>query len=68
MNLDLRQAVLQNVKGKTAQDLQQLIEKSVGGEEKALPGLGILFEVIWQGSDPSTRQEMTSILQQQLVQ
>ena len=34
------------------------------GEEKMLPGLGVLFEVIWQNSSEQEKQEMITALEQ----
>lgn len=63
-NINLRQAILQNVKGKTEAELQDIIQDAVGNEEKVLPGLGVLFEVIWQHSDEQHREQMLETLHQ----
>lgn len=34
------------------------------GEEKMLPGLGVLFELIWNASDEQEKQEMIDALEQ----
>ncbi|MES9673539.1 small acid-soluble spore protein SspI, partial [Bacillus pseudomycoides] len=49
MNFNLRGAVLANIAGNTQGELQETIVEAIqSGEEKMLPGLGVLFEVIWQ--------------------
>ena len=36
------------------------------GEEKMLPGLGVLFEVIWQNSTDAEKKEMLYVLESSL--
>ncbi|HHW37662.1 MAG TPA: small acid-soluble spore protein SspI [Bacillales bacterium] len=64
MNLNLRYAIVQNVSGNTKQELQDTIVDAIQSqEEKMLPGLGVLFEVIWQNANESEKEEMLSNLQ-----
>lgn len=52
MDLDLRKAVIHNVKEDTQDQLKDTIVDAIQrGEEKMLPGLGVLFEVIWNHAD-----------------
>lgn len=67
MNLDLRQAVLQRVQGKEASELHDILNDSVGGDEKALPGLGVLFELIWENCDKKVQDNLVKVLEKQLV-
>jgi small acid-soluble spore protein I (minor) len=63
MNLDLRKAVLHNVTGNNEEQLQDTIVDAIeSGEEKMLPGLGVLFEVIWKNSDEQKKEEMLNTL------
>ena len=49
MNLNLRHAIKQNVQGNSQEELEATIVDAIqNGEEKMLPGLGVLFEMIWQ--------------------
>lgn len=66
MDLSLREAIVQRVQNKSEQDLSDTIESSIGGDEQALPGIGVLFEMIWRQSNPTTRQQMVSSLHQHL--
>ncbi len=64
MNLNLRNAIIQNVTGNTQDQLQDTIVDAISnGEEKMLPGLGVLFEVIWQNSSNEDKQEMVQTLE-----
>lgn len=66
MELDLRQAIVQRVQGKDIDDLTDIIESSIGGEEMALPGLGVLFEMIWNNSTAAARKKMVEVLHKHL--
>lgn len=67
MNFDIRGAVINNIHNMNEQELQELIVDSIQqGEEKLLPGLGVLFEVIWQNSSSSDREEMIETLHKSL--
>ncbi|WP_408007149.1 small acid-soluble spore protein SspI [Pseudalkalibacillus sp. A8] len=63
MDLNLRKAVLANVSGNSHEELESTIVEAINsGEEKMLPGLGVLFEIIWQNSDESEKTEILEIL------
>lgn len=69
MNLNLRHAVKTNVAGNNQAQLQDTIVDAIqSGEEKMLPGLGVLFEVIWQNANEENKQEMLQTLEQGLKQ
>ncbi len=63
MDLNLRQAVLQNIKDKSGDQLFEMVESAIkeNGEE-TLPGLGVIFEVIWQHTDKKTHDKMITAL------
>ncbi|SEC64249.1 small acid-soluble spore protein I (minor) [Paenibacillus sp. GP183] len=63
INLSLRQAILLRVNDKTNEELREVIEDSIGGEERVLPGLGVLFEIIWQHCDDETQNGLIETLQ-----
>jgi len=57
--LNLRQAILYKMQGSDAAAVKDTIADAVeSGLEKTLPGLGVLFEVLWKNSDPGKQQEM----------
>ncbi|MDN4072660.1 MULTISPECIES: small acid-soluble spore protein SspI [Fictibacillus] len=63
MDIDIRKAVLANVSGNNKEQLESTIIDAIqSGEEKMLPGLGVLFEVIWKESDNQKKEEMLSTL------
>jgi len=64
MNLNLRNAIITNVTGNTQEQLEDTIVDAISnGEEKMLPGLGVLFEVIWQNSSQNEKEEMLRALE-----
>lgn len=64
MNIDIRKAILDNIATNNESDLEAIIVDAVQTkEEKVLPGLGFLFELIWEQSSEDDRQEMIENLQ-----
>lgn len=65
MDLNLRKAVLNNIAENDQNQLEATIVDAIQkGEEKMLPGLGVLFELIWQQSNEQDKQEMINALEQ----
>lgn len=65
MDLNLRKAILDNIAENDQKQLEATIVDAIQkGEEKMLPGLGVLFELIWQESATSEKQEMIDSLEQ----
>ncbi|MFJ7974667.1 small acid-soluble spore protein SspI [Peribacillus sp. JNUCC 23] len=64
MNLNLRNAIIHNVAGNTQDQLEDTIVEAIQkGEEKMLPGLGVLFEIIWQHASEEEKTEMLQSLE-----
>ncbi|MFC5469970.1 small acid-soluble spore protein SspI [Cohnella suwonensis] len=66
MELTLRQAIVQNIRGKDAGELAAIVDDAIDGEDMALPGLGVVFEMIWKGSTDAARSKMMSVLHKKL--
>lgn len=67
--LNLRQAIMYKMQGSNDQAVADTITDAVtSGMEKTLPGLGVLFEVLWQNSDQATRQQMVHTIASNLPQ
>ncbi len=63
MDLNLRKAILSNISDNDNSQLEATIVDAIqNGEEKMLPGLGVLFELIWKQSDEDEKQEMVENL------
>jgi small acid-soluble spore protein I (minor) len=64
MNLNLRNAIVHNVSGNSQAELEDTIVDAItNGEEKMLPGLGVLFEIIWKNSSEDEKKEMLTALE-----
>ncbi|WP_217586922.1 small acid-soluble spore protein SspI [Lentibacillus saliphilus] len=69
MDLNLRKAIISNIASNDQKQLEATIVDAIqSGEEKMLPGLGVLFEIIWNQSDDNDRQEMIDALEQGVQQ
>ncbi|MGI5859996.1 MAG: small acid-soluble spore protein SspI [Tepidanaerobacteraceae bacterium] len=54
--LDIRNLVLQNLSGSNREEVEGYIQETIDTrEEEALPGMGILFEVVWSRSDKTEK-------------
>ena len=63
MNIDLRQAVKNNLKDSSNQDIFETINDATSStEDKVLPGLGVLFEIMWKHSNENTKNELVRTL------
>nr|WP_245203536.1 small acid-soluble spore protein SspI [Ammoniphilus resinae] len=61
----MRQAVLDNVADSSTTDLKSTVVDAVqSGEDKILPGLGVLFEVLWKNSDIQGQEQMIQSIYQ----
>jgi len=67
MNLNLRQAIIQRISDKNDEELTGVVEDSIGGQEQVLPGLGVIFEMIWQHSDKELHHQMITSLKEHLT-
>lgn len=65
MDLNLRKAIVSNIAQNDQKQLEATIADAIqDGEEKMLPGLGVLFELIWKQSDEQNKQDMVEALEQ----
>ncbi|ASK63014.1 small acid-soluble spore protein SspI [Virgibacillus phasianinus] len=65
MDLNLRKAILSNIATNDQHQLEETIVDAIqNGEEKMLPGLGVLFELIWKQSDEGEKKDMIDALEQ----
>lgn len=65
--LNLRQAIMYKMQGSNEQAVADTINDAISsGMEKTLPGLGVLFEVLWQNSDLTSKQQMVHTIAEHL--
>jgi small acid-soluble spore protein I (minor) len=66
MDLNLRKAIKSNIAGNNEEELEATILDAIkSGEEKMLPGLGVLFEMIWESAKEDEKEQMLTILEQE---
>ncbi len=59
MNFNLRGAILDNIRGSSEQEIEATIKDAMQrGEEKMLPGLGVLLEVYWNNASEDQRDQL----------
>lgn len=65
MDVDIRKAIYANCSGNSEEQLKDTITDAIqSGEDKTLPGLGVLFEVMWNEADKNDRQTVLGNLAQ----
>lgn len=62
VTMSLREAIIKRVENKSNEELQAVIEDSIGNAEVTLPGLGVLFEIIWEHSGADEQRRMVQTL------
>lgn len=67
MDVNLRDAIISNIQNKSKEQLMDMMETATREkEEKTLPGLGVIFEVIWENSDSNVKESLISTLDQHI--
>ncbi|WP_017726645.1 small acid-soluble spore protein SspI [Halalkalibacterium ligniniphilum] len=67
MGFNLRNAILANVKGSSEQDVEATITDAINsGEEKMLPGLGVLMEIYWKTANEQQKDQLCQQISQGL--
>jgi small acid-soluble spore protein I (minor) len=65
--LSLRQAIIQRIQDKPNEQLIEVMDGSIGSDEMALPGLGVIFEIIWRHIDEQQKHDLASVLNEALA-
>jgi len=64
MDINIRKAILHNIKENSRDQLEATITDAIqDGQEKMLPGLGFLFKHNWKQSDEQEKVEMLEALE-----
>lgn len=63
MNIDIREYIKNNFKGSSLEELKDSILASIeSNDEVVLPGLGVLFEILWKKSPDKFHDEILNTL------
>lgn len=67
MNLDIRENIMNNFKGAGIDEIKSSIVSSIHDkQEVTLPGLGVFFELLWNGSDENSKEYILSTIKKAL--
>jgi len=67
MNIDIRQAVKNNLNNSSFEDVKSTIVDAMGiKEEKVLPGLGALFEIYWNSIGEEEKNNIVSAITEKI--
>lgn len=59
MDLSIKNNIIQNLKSDDEKSILSLVEKTVReDDELALPGLGVLFSLLWNNLSKTEKEEM----------
>lgn len=59
MNIDIRKNILENFKDAKLEDIKESIKEAVKDKDEiVLPGLGVLFEILWTNSNDNQKNEI----------
>ncbi len=62
-NVDIRSYIKANFKDSKESDIKESIISSIQDkDEVTLPGLGVLFEILWENSDDELKEKILKIL------
>lgn len=63
MNINIREYIKNNFKESTIEELKESILASIeSNDEVVLPGLGVLFEILWNKSSYDLQQEILKLI------
>ena len=65
--MSIREHIINNFKGDDYDSLQDAINESIESkDEVTLPGLGVFFEIVWQGADQPLKNQMLDIIKKRV--
>lgn len=68
MNINIRNYIKNNFKDCSSNDIKDSIIESIkSNDEVVLPGLGVLFEIVWNNSSDDIQKEILKILKESLI-
>ena len=64
MEIDIRSHIINNFKDDDKKAIQNAIDSSIKEkDELSLPGLGVLFEILWNNSNKTLKDSILDILE-----
>ena len=63
MNIDIRKHIRDNFKDSDINDIENSINSSIESKDEiVLPGLGVLFEILWNNCSEQTKNDILDTL------
>jgi small acid-soluble spore protein I (minor) len=63
MNINIREYIRNNFKKADSSEIEESIESSISSnDEVILPGLGVLFEIVWQNCSEDVKNNILQTL------
>lgn len=67
MNIDIRKSIINNFKDSNEQEFINSINESLkDNNELVLPGLGVLFEILWKSSNEELKRQIIDNIKRNL--
>ncbi len=61
--MSIREYIINNFEGDNYDELQAAINESIESkDEVTLPGMGVFFEIVWEGADQELKNRMLEII------
>ncbi len=65
--MNIREYIINNFEGDDYDELQNAINESIeSNDEVTLPGMGVFFEIVWQGADQELKNKMLETIKQRV--
>ena len=63
MEINVRNAIIENFKNSSNEELHQTINEAISlNQEKTLPGLGVFLELVWSNSSNEFKNDLVNKL------
>ena len=67
MDTKIRDHIINNFKGDNYETLKDAIEESISEQDEiTLPGLGVFFEIVWQGASKEMQNKMIELIKKRV--
>ena len=67
--MNIREYIINNFEGDDYDSLQDAINESISsGDEVTLPGMGVFFEIVWEGADQELKNKMLELIKTRVDQ
>ena len=66
MKIDIRESIKENFKGSSKEEIKESIHSALEEKEEiTLPGFGVFFEILWEGSSENEQEFILNTIQKE---